>query len=236
MHSFTKENSSKKEQLKTKRWKNKDSVEFFEKIPIDLFRNWAIEGGFDDGCDVDLIYPYIINTDSLLEIGAAYGRVLKILLKKGYSGKIYAIERSKNFYNYLNKHYSGRATITHTSVQTFEPNNKVDAILWMWSGLGDFSKEEQLPILKRISTWLKPNGFLILETLLHTLKPINATKDQKEYFAIFSKYGTLYNYKPSKSEIYEYGKKLGFRHIKQIDYETVTKRQRILHILTNNSI
>ncbi len=217
-------------------WINNDIVSYYENIPIEVFRDLAIQGGFEDGCDIDLVYPYIANTNSIVDIGSAYGRVIRNLLKKGYNGKIIAIERSQNFYNYLKNNYSGKIEIINTGIENIKFKNKVDAILWMWSGINDFSKNEQLPILHLVSSWLKPDGILILETLLHTLKPKNASIDSEKHFIILSEYGTIYSYKTSSDEIESYGEKLGFNYIKHIDYETSTQRQRILHILSRKPI
>src|SRR5579872_830747 len=93
------------------RWKNKDVIKWYKSIPVDLLRGYAVKGGLEDGCDIDIIYPYIANTNSLIEVGSAYGRVLKHLIRKEYPGKIYAVECSENFYNYLRTRYSKNAEI-----------------------------------------------------------------------------------------------------------------------------
>lgn len=221
------------EAIKAIKWRNKDIIDYYENIPVDVLQSFAIKGGFEDGCDIDLAYPYIANTQSLIDAGAAYGRVIKNLVRKGYPGKIYAIERSKNFCKYLNKHYVDKAEIIQADIQYFELTQKVDAILWMWSGIGDFAKDEQLPMLRRMSTWLKKDGIIILETILHTLAPKNVTVNQGQNFIVYSEHGTAYGYKPSPEEIHSYGKQLGFIYIKHINYETTTQRQRVLHIFSN---
>lgn len=217
-------------------WKNKDMRDYYENIPIAELRNFAVKGGFEDGCDIDLAYPYIANTSSLIDAGAAYGRVIKNLVRKGYSGKIYAIERSKNFCKYLNEHFADKAEIIQADIQLFEPTQKVDAILWMWSGIGDFSKDEQLPMLKRMCAWLKADGVIILETILHSLVPKNVTINQDQNFIVYSEHGTAYGYKPSIKELQGYGEQLGFKYIKHINYETTTHRQRVVHIFSKKPI
>ncbi|HVV69636.1 MAG TPA: class I SAM-dependent methyltransferase [Patescibacteria group bacterium] len=218
------------------KWTNDDVIEFYEKIPIDVLRNWAIEGGFEEGCDIDLAYPYIADTRSLIDLGGGYGRVTNRLITNGYQGKIYIVERSQGFYEHLIKNFSQRANITQQDIQRFSPVQKVEAILWMWSGIGDFSKEEQLPILKQICTWLKPGGTLVLETILHTCVPNNATVNDGRSFVISTKYGTFYGYKASSEEIQEYGEQLGFKYIKHINYLTPLGRPRVVHILSNTVI
>jgi hypothetical protein len=219
-----------------KPWKNTDIIDYYENIPVDVLRDFAISGGFEEGCDIDLAYPYIANTPSIIDAGAAYGRVVKNLVRKNYQGKIYAVERSKNFCKYLNTHYADKAEVIQADIQYFEPSCKVNAILWLWSGIGDFAKNEQLPMLKRMCTWLETDGVIILETILHTVQPKNVTINQGKNFIIYSEHGTAYGYKPSTEEIHNYGEQLGFNYIKHIPYETTTQRQRILHIFSKNPI
>lgn len=166
-------------------------------------------------------------------MAGGYGRVTKRLINNGYQGKIHIVERSQCYYEHLIKHYSHRAYITQQDIQHFCPIQKVEAVLWMWSGIGDFSKKEQLSILKRICTWLKPGGTLVLETILHTSVPNNATINEGQSFVIFTEYGTFYGYKVSAEEIQEYGEQLGFKYIKHINYLTPLGRPRVVHILSN---
>ncbi len=236
MLNFTEQNDFLIERPKLIDWNNDDISDYYGNIPIEEFRELAITGGFEDGADIELIYQHIAKLDSILDIGSAYGRVIKKLIAKKYGGKIYSIERSKNFYNYLIHHYSTRASIFHGSLQNVEFNKKVSAILWMWSGINDFPKEEQLAILQRLSSWLQPGGTIILETLLHTVEPINASFNDENSFTIFSKYGTIYSHKTSAAEVDDYSKKLGFPYTKHIHYKTATQRQRVIHILSHHPI
>lgn len=224
------------EGLDNNEWKNKDVIKWYKSIPTELLRDYSIKGGLENGCDIDIVYPFIANTGSLIEVGSAYGRVIKHLIRKGYQGKICGVECSENFYDYLKMHYSEDAEIILSEIQNFRPKSKVDVILWLWSGINDFEKAEHISILKHMCTWLNPNGVFILETLLHTLSPRNALINGDKVFMISTEYGNTYSYKTCKDEIQEYGDKLGFKYIKHIDYETSAHRQRILHFFSNRLI
>jgi 2-polyprenyl-3-methyl-5-hydroxy-6-metoxy-1,4-benzoquinol methylase len=219
-------------------WKNSDMINYYENVPIDVLLKLASIGGIEEGCDVDLAYPYIENTKSLIEAGAAYGRVVKSLIRKGYCGKIYAIERSKNLVNYLKEHYQDKAEIINADIINFEPSEKVDAVLWMWSNIGEFPKKEQLGALKHLATFLNPDGLMILETISHTALPMNLASydvESQTYIDHFP-YGTLCGYTPTIQEIHEYAENLGFSNIQHINYETTTKRPRVLHILSQRKL
>jgi len=218
---------------KHKRWDNTDLSAYYENVPPALFQKYSIKGGLEEGRDIHLAYPYFANAISVMEIGACYGRVIKQILKKGYKGKIYAIERSKRLFSHLKKKYDGKAHLINADIIHFQPEQKFEAILWLWSDISGFPREQQLSVLEHVSSWLADNGVLILETILHTLAPKNATLVNDQFYMIESEYGNLYGYIPSEQEMQSYGEQLGFRNIKHIHYYTSTDRERILHIFSN---
>lgn len=217
-------------------WSNQDLIPYFENVPINYFKDFAIRGGIEEGCDIDLVFPYIEETESLLEIGACYGRVLHHLIRKGYKGKLYAIERSHHFFEFLRKEYTNQVHLFNADITSSNLTLAVDAILWMWSDIASFSKKEQFPTLKRLCSWLKQDGIFILETLMHTQPSLNATNvlfdktTSGQSYVVESEYGVLYGYIPSEEEIQEYGEALGFKEIEHVHYFTSTGRERILHI------
>jgi len=213
-------------------WKNEDNINYYENIPTDILRGYAIIGGFEEGCDVDLIEPYILRANSILEAGAGYGRVLRHILRKGYTGKLCAVERSKNFFTRLKKEFGDKVEVIQRDIQKFNPTEKFDLVLCLWSYISEFPKEDQLNILLHLSCFLNPNGVIILDTLLHTVAPKNVVQLNQSYIAR-SEYGTAYGYTPSAKEIHRYAQKLGFENIKHIEYKTQTQRQRIIHILSH---
>jgi phospholipid N-methyltransferase len=201
-------------------------------MPVEAFRDFAVRGGFENGCDIDLFYHHIADKNSVMELGAAYGRVIRYLLEKEYKGTIFAIERSKNFYNHLIKQFGDKAIIFNADMQNFIPPSKIDVILFLWSGISDFAQSEHLKLLAYLVSWLNHGGLLILDTILHTLFPKNVTTAQDQSYIAHSEYGGIARgYTPSKQEVTGYAKRLGLKVIQQIDYKTLTQRERILHIL-----
>ena len=212
-------------------WNNKDNIGFYENVPIDVLREMAVVGGFENGCDVNLIYPLIENAASILEVGAAYGRVINRLLQNGYDGKVYAIERSSNFYHYLKQSFPAQAEIIHADVMDYQLPFKVDVVLYMWSNISEFPKEQQPDVLKHLSSWINTDGMLIVETSAHTITPQNATHFQNQTYQVNTPYGTGYGYIPSSEEIEEYARKAGFKKIHHLPYKTDRNRERIVHVL-----
>ena len=111
------------------------------------------------------------------------------------------------------------------------PNFKIDAVLLLWSGISDYSKKEQLKLFKKIASLLDKEGLFILETIDHNLTPSNVTNFEKQTYTVNSAFGNAYGYVPSPKEIKNYANKTGLKLIKQISYETITNRKRVLYIL-----
>lgn len=224
-------------------WSNKDLEIYFEKVPFEIFSEFAEKGGIENGCDIDVAFPYILNDGFLVEIGACYGRVIDHLIRKNFKGKILAIERSKKYYQILKKKYesfpvSTVIEIINADINYYVPAQKVDTILWMWSDISSFPRIEQLEILDRLKKWLTKGGRLVVETLLHTQPSLNATKTstdlgQGQTYLIESEYGILHGYIPTEQELNQYGALLGLKVVSNKHYITRTGRERIITIFEN---
>lgn len=213
-----------------KQWKNTDNVDWYENIPIEHLRGIAIRGGMEEGCDVDLIYSFIKDTQSLIEPGAGYGRGIKHLIKNGYQGKIYALERSKNFIKYLIKEFKARIEIIEADSSSYHPVQKFDVVMAVWGFIAEFPLQEQLNMVKHLASWLNEKGLLILETLASV--PMNATSSTDAFYEIDTEYGKVWGHMPIYDEINEYGAKAGLKLVKRIDYKTSIGRDRILYIFS----
>ena len=148
-----------------KSWINVDNAELYEKMPLDFFMSVAAQGGLDTCNDVAAIKNYIDNAVSILEIGAGYSRVINFILKQNYNGQITAIERNLKLYQHLQQVYSDKITLVNTDIQKVKLNTKYDLILWMWTGICEFSKPEQQAVIKMLADYLSPQGFLIIDTI-----------------------------------------------------------------------
>ncbi|MDO8953528.1 MAG: class I SAM-dependent methyltransferase [Gammaproteobacteria bacterium] len=212
-------------------WGNNDNASYFEKVPYMVLSQYTVKGGIDKGCDIDLVFPYIKNTSSLIEAGAGYGRVVKSLLDRGYKGKIYAVERSQNLCKQISNDFKESAEVICDDIQNYVPLEKVDAVLFMWSSISEFPKSQHLKLLSHMISWLKLNGILIIETISHLLIPQNADCSSKQFYSVETEYGKVNGYLPSSDEIELVSAQLGFK-VKKIPYQTETGRDRIIHILS----
>lgn len=223
-------------------WSNDDLSEYFENVPADEFSKYAVTGGIDEGCDIEIIYPFITQVAILIEVGACYGRVIDHLIRKGFGGKIFAIERSKKFCELLEKKFYSEKNISiiHADIKNYSPRETVDCVLWMWSDIASFSPDEQPKTVMLLKKWLKPKGTLVIEALLHTQSSLNATHvfndgtKMGQNYIIESSYGTLYGYIPTEQEIISYALSAGLTQINKINYNTKTGRARVIYFFENS--
>ncbi len=215
------------------KWGNNGIAHYYENVPIKDFQDFITKGGLDNGCDIELIYPFIKSRKTLLEVGAGYGRVIEHLIEKGDPFEIYGIERSKHFFEYTQNKFKDNTQVhlILKDIQQYEDDTKFDAILWMWAGISDFPKTEQLQVLEKLSTHMNDHGIFIIETIKHTLVPKNATASDAQSYMIETHYGNLYGYLPSPTEIKNYAQALGLTYAQELNYQTTTGRDRVIHIL-----
>ena len=213
-------------------WTNKDNLDYYENIPVALLQHYATIGGFDNGCDIDLIYnDYIAHANSVIEAGAGYGRVIQCLLDRGYRGKITAIERSKQFYNFMRDKFDNKANIINCSIDDFVCTEPADIVLWMWSNISEWPQPEQAKILKHLAGFCKKGGFLILDTISHLITPLNVSMSDTQSYIAETEYGTAYGYTPTTDQIDLYAEKIGAISVAHISYITTTGRNRLIHVL-----
>lgn len=217
-----------------KNWSNENNRPYYDdEYTVEALKTYATRGGLDTYQDLKLVFPYILKASSILEIGAGYGRVIDYLLNLKFKKQLYAIERSPTFCKLLRKKYARNTiNIIEDNIQTTSSLKPVDIVLWMWSGISDFSQQEQLLVIKKISTLINPQGHLIIETFHHTTKPINAIVSTNQSYVIPSGKRIVYGYIPSPQEIEKYAVAAEFMNVKHLEYQTTTGRPRNMYILS----
>jgi SAM-dependent methyltransferase len=199
-------------------WNNTDNKKFYEEISLETFENFAKLAGLDTGADLDQIQSYIDKASSILEIGAGYGRVIDLLLKRGYKGRLAAVERSSKFCQLLKTRFGDKITLYEGDIRDLVIPEKFDLILWLWSGISDFNHEEQLNLLKRHAN--HDNVTAIIDTLIHKQIPLNAIEFNhiNKQYVIHTESSFVYGYMPSPKEMLNYGKNLTCKSIDHFVY------------------
>ena len=221
--------------IKESKIANKQNDDFYENTsPFDM-EVFSEKGGIANFCDIKKIFDYIKDAKSILEVGAGYGRVVDGLLHYSFLGKITAIEKSKTLFEFLKKKYKRNSKLSFLRKDILNEeklNEKFDAILFLWSGIQDFSPDEQELVLINLKALLNKSGMLIIDSIPEDVHPLesNQVKDYDMHKLTF-KGNSVYIHKVSAESISSFGKKLGFKKTLQLPYVTETKRNRIVHIL-----
>jgi len=213
-----------------KQWTNIDNQFFYNTMKLEDFYEDAVQGGMDTGIDVEIIRPYIQKTKTILEIGAGYGRVVTHILTRGYMGELTALEQDSKCCRLLESQFHQRVKVICSDLKELELSNRFGLILWMWAGFCEFSKSEQISMLKKVSCWLNNEGFLIVDTIPIEYKPMNSQDLDDRNRMIQTPFGTLYGYFPADEEIVEYAKQSQLIITQRISYITTVKRHRMLYV------
>ena len=214
-------------------WKNHDNIHFYDAFPLEEFRKVAEARGLDTGCDVDLAMSLVPNAQSLLEVGAGYGRVLNHLINKNFAGELYAIERNKKLMHWLTSQFENKVTLIHADLISYYFQRQFDAILWMWTGIIEHSRLEQPLTVSRLANCLSPNGAFIIDTIPLNEEIFNVTDIEEQNIIVETKYGNDYVYVPTAEQIKEYAIKANLQVREIIHYKTRLDQKRMLHILTH---
>ena len=214
-----------------RRWCNDDN-KFFYNMPLDIFKGYCHSSGIQNGCDIQLIYDnYLKPTESMIEIGAGYGRATSALLKCGYQGSVTALERNPTLVNALASIFKNTINIVSSDLKDYFPNTTYDVALWLWSGISEFSQNEQIRMLRHIKSFVKQQGFIIVDTLPTRLHQSNATNKINDTLVVQNDYTTGYFYSPDAKDITRYTSICDLTVERIIPYQSETHRDRVLFVL-----
>ena len=215
-------------------WSNTDNTFFYEN-GCHILQNWSQQGGLASCPDLQAIKDYIIPATQILELGAGFGRVINYLTTHYPDKQITAVEKSSQLHTMLKQQNYSNVQLHHADILTFQPEQQFDLILWLWSGLTDFSQTEQPEILSKIQGLLSDNGTLIVETFPHDVTPKNGHMKSSQRYTLSAEGMQLHGYIPSPQEMAAYAKKLGLRLHETLIYTTDSGRERKLYLLTQDS-
>ncbi len=207
------------------------------------YQAWEVEAllhgklkDMDSYPDLKLISSYIAEAQHILEVGAGMGRVVDYIVQYNPQAHIYALEIDPHLCQELKMKYkNNNVHLVHADVQHYTPTIQFDLILYMWSGLMDHNKHEQIALLKKMLTWLSPEGMIILDN--SDRKGKGTLLDPENRYSIISGSAAIYvGYIPSDVDYISYWKKMNAHHVKRIKYQTETGYHRSLDVLTKQAI
>ncbi len=209
---------------------NDKNLLFYNTIGLDPFMELSVKGGFSSYKDLELIAPYISKDASVLELGAGFGRCLSYFVERGHEGKLTGIEYSVPLVNHLKEKFDGKAEIINADIKKLTLNEKYDVALWMWSGIIDFSLEEQVAGCKKIYDLLNEKGRLFIDVPRLGVQTIASHLDH-QHLVLTTEYGVIHAFIPDDKDLENIRKEAGFRKLEKIDYSTATDKKRTVYIL-----
>ncbi|HSZ25719.1 MAG TPA: class I SAM-dependent methyltransferase [Cytophagaceae bacterium] len=209
---------------------NDKNLLFYNNIGLDSFRELSDRGGFSSYKDMELIAPYINEDVSIIELGAGFGRCLNYFIDKGHKGSLTGVEYSKPLVEFLKKNFAGKAEIINADIKKLSLSSKYDVALWMWSGIIDFSKEEQLESCKKIYNLLQVGGYLIIDVPRLGIQTI-ADHIDNQHLVFSTEFGEIRAFVPNDLEMEKIKKEAGFEKLIKMEYSTSTDKQRTIYIL-----
>ncbi|MDF2455280.1 MAG: hypothetical protein K0R51_1273 [Cytophagaceae bacterium] len=205
---------------------------FYNTVPLEVFQSLTQQGGFDQFVDLELIEKYLLPSARVMEVGAGFGRCIDFLLNRKHQAKILAIEQSPQLSKVLLEKYKDypNVQVIHDDIKTIEVEDKVDVVLWLFSGMLDFAKEEQPVVLKRLRSFLKNEGKLFLD--IPQLAELTVAKyTGAQDIVMETPYGNITTFLPSFADIENYATQAGFSKVSVIHYLTKTEKKRSIYML-----
>ncbi len=211
---------------------NDSNIEFYTRLDLEKFKGFAEMLGLDTGVDIDRLYPYIAQADTVVELGSGYGRALGFILNKGFKGRLIAVERIAVTAAFLAETFKGSVEVLQQDIKNLKlDTHDVDAILWLWSGILELSVEEQLESVRNCSRYLRPGGRLIIEAPYQKLHKVGQMSENKHIY-LKTEWGTLHAYLTDMQEVRSYYEACHFSGFEYFTYKTATGIERVFYILT----
>jgi SAM-dependent methyltransferase len=200
-----------------KKWNNQDNIDFYNKMSIIDFISYAKASGLTRGEDVKQLKDFILSSSSILEVGCGYGRVLKHILELGYKKKLEAIDTNKKYYDFCKDRYGHKVKFYNKNIINFEPLYKYNLILWMWSGIFEYSKDEQKYLFGKLSNLLSETGILAVERINYHDSKCNLNIDGNNWLLKGVHNTNEYIYIPTENDIRSYAES-NLKIVNKINY------------------
>ena len=220
-------------------WSNKENKDFYDQLykrELELpgqpgsIGDFIKRSGMDSGCDLKLIKRYF--PDNLVgkkafEGGAGAGRATKELVNYGLT--ITAVEQSPYACEILKKAFGNKITLINASIQDVAlPEERYHLIFLLWCVLPDFSKQEQLLLLHKLTKALGTGGHMFID--LPHADHTNATSQAEDGQEIRLDNNIVYRgYVPTDSEMSEYLAGTDCT-VEKVPYTTDTNRIRNMYV------
>lgn len=214
-----------------KTWCNQDNRPFYEKMSLAEFLEHARLSGIGKGEDIEQIKDLILKSESVLEVGCGYGRVLKKILEYGYHKKLESIEINKKSCLFCQHHFGSNVKIYNEDILSYRSKKKYDLILFMWSGISEFCPKEQRQLFGIYSHLLTAGGCLVVEKI-DCNQPKNKVDVNDNNWNVEGEYSSESLYMPKEEELEAYADAYKMICKKKISYKASNGVPRVIYLFS----
>jgi SAM-dependent methyltransferase len=214
---------------------NQEQLPLYDKVTSISFKKLAKICGITDYCDIKTLFPYLKNKDSLLEVGAGYGRVIDGLQYHNYPGKIAALEIIPKLCKKLRKKFPTISVYERNALypESFMSMPYFDAILMMWGSILDFSEREQQQLLKNFALKLNKSGIISIDLpVTNPAEEINHYNNARDIIKKYNEKSIIFNI-PTTEQIAKFALEAKLKIKEIINYKSSQSGDREIYILTH---
>lgn len=146
---------------------NNQNRAFYENLTCKQYDVFAKLSGLQECEDIFAMYPYLQNANSILEVGAGFGRAINAFGCIRPDAEIHALEQCGHMCEYMADQYFCMTNVEIIQGDILDSRNKrlgkYDLVTLLWSTLTAFAPEEQLQCLKKCVNRLTKGGHFVVD-------------------------------------------------------------------------
>lgn len=196
---------------------------FYENLTHELYVKFASLSGLQDGQDVLAIQSYVKDANTVLEIGAGFGRAVDQMIELNPTAEVTALEICNSMCTYLNTRYMDQAQVrvVHSGFLEYETVQSYSLITMLWSTLTVFPPLEQQECLIHCRELLEKGGHLVIDLYGGSKDTVHSGLHQMDrfYVAEFSGY-KQYGYLPEHAELLQMAEIAGLKLVEVCTLDT----------------
>jgi phospholipid N-methyltransferase len=216
-------------------WANNDNDAFFDRFTPDVHDECLFNAGLATNKDLTFIQELVQQAETILEIGAGYGRIVNGIKAISQQTHIDAIEKNPLIFKQLRtlSHVAG-VTLYNQDIFDFlsHSNKQYDLVLLLWSTLAVFSPAEQFTLLERLKCHLNRGGKIVIDFFLSAkgnLKP----HIMNNYYHVIADQTSHFGYLCPRNRLKKIVEALGYANINFYEYTADQEVIRQIAILDN---
>jgi len=210
------------EKLDTKSLGYKQNLNSYNHLNLRDYESFAEASGLLEREDVFVLLPYLLKAESILEVGAGFGRAIDALISVVPTAEIMALEACPHMCQFMQKRY-----INNFNVRVFQSDflqqkisRKFDFIGMFWTTLMSFSPQEQQACFHQASKLLLPKGKFAVDLFESSTRAPHRRLSKELKMVSTELLGhRFFFWAPTNQELFEMALKSGLKPYDQLRYQ-----------------